>query len=80
MLFFILQGKSLFAQTGINFGIRAGYNVGTQYGIRPPNIPYTVDSDSRHGFSGGIIIHYPITESFSVQQNLFTQIKALDST
>jgi len=68
LLFFILLGKSVFAQTGINFGTRAGYNFGTQYGIKPPDIPYTVDSDSRNGFSGGIIIHFPITESFSVQQ------------
>lgn len=55
-------------QTGIRFGIKAGYSLAMQYGIIPADNPYDVDSDSRHGFSGGILLYFPITEAFGVQQ------------
>ena len=61
------------SQTGIRFGIKAGYSLATQYGNIPPDIPYDVDSDARHGFTGGILLYFPITEAFGVQQEfLFT--------
>lgn len=62
--------SSLSAQTGVRFGLKGGYSLSTQYGINIPDIPYTVDSYYRSGFAGGILIYYPITESFGVQQEL----------
>jgi hypothetical protein len=59
---------SVQAQTGIRFGVKAGYSLGMQYGIIPADNPYDLDSDSRHGFSGGILLYFPITEAFGVQQ------------
>lgn len=62
------------AQTGLKFGFKAGYSIGTQYGITPAELLYEVDSDASHGFTGGILLHFPITEAFSVQQEfLYTQ-------
>lgn len=55
------------AQTGVRIGIKAGYAMATQYGIDVPDIPYTVKSDSRHGFTGAFMLYFPITESFGVQ-------------
>ena len=63
-----LFSTNLQAQTGVEFGIKAGYNIGTQYGIKIPDLPYDVDSDSRNGFVGGFIFRFPVTEAFSVQQ------------
>ena len=63
-----LINTSLFAQQGIRFGFRAGYSMATQYGIDEPDIPYTVDVQYRHGFSGGLLMYYPVTESFGLQQ------------
>ena len=60
--------SSVQAQTGIRFGVKAGYSLGLQYGILPKDNPYDVDSDSRHGLSGGILLYFPITEAFGVQQ------------
>jgi len=59
---------SVNAQTGIRFGVKAGYNLAMQYGTMPPDVSYDVDSDGRHGFAGGIFLLFPITEAFSVQQ------------
>lgn len=56
------------SQTGIRFGLKAGYSLGTQYGTIPPDIPYEIDSESRSGFTGGILLYFPITEAFGVQQ------------
>lgn len=56
------------SQTGVRFGIKAGYSLGMQYGTLPADNIYDVDSDSRHGFSGGILLYFPITEAFGVQQ------------
>ena len=58
------------AQERVRFGFRAGYSLATQYGITDPNIPYTVDSSYRHGLVGGLLINVPITQSFSIQQEL----------
>jgi hypothetical protein len=56
VLFFatLFLNNSLFAQTGVRFGAKAGYSVSTQYGINIPDIPYTVDTQWRHGFAGGV--------------------------
>lgn len=63
-----LIGNSLMAQTGIRFGFKAGYTLATQYGTLPSDIPYEVDSSPRNGFTGGILLYFPITEAFGVQQ------------
>jgi hypothetical protein len=68
LLVFLLLNSSLSAQTGIRLGFKGGYNIGTQYGIKPANIPYDVSSSARNGLVGGFILYFPITESFGVQQ------------
>lgn len=69
VVFMILaSGSTLVAQTGIKFGVKAGYNIATQYGTLPPDLTYEVNSDGRHGFTGGIFLLFPITDAFSVQQ------------
>ncbi len=47
----------------------------TQYGITVPGIPYTVDTLYKHGGVGGILVYFPITESFGVQQELLYVMK-----
>ncbi len=71
----IIFSNSLSAQTGINIGFKAGYSLGTQYGIKPPNIPYEVNSFAKSGFTGGIILLFPITDAFSVQQEFIYTTK-----
>ena len=66
LLFF--QNTFLMAQQGVKFGLRAGYSMATQYGIIEPDIPYNVDVYYRHGLAGGLLIYYPVTESFGIQQ------------
>ena len=60
--------SALLAQNGVRFGFRAGYSMATQYGIHEPDIPYTVDVFYRHALGGGLLIYYPLTESFGMQQ------------
>jgi len=66
----LLLINSLSAQTGVRFGLKGGYSMSTQYGIDVPGIPYSVDTHYRHGFAGGILVYFPVTESFGVQQEL----------
>jgi hypothetical protein len=66
----LLLQSSLSAQTGVRFGFKGGYSMSTQYGINDPTLPYTVDSHYRHGFAGGIMVYFPLTESFGIQQEL----------
>jgi len=62
------------SQTGVRFGIKAGYSIATQYGIKVTDISYEIDSDPRNGFTGGIFFYFPITDAFGVQQEfLYTQ-------
>lgn len=73
LLLSFFWSSSLSAQTGIRFGLKAGYCLATQYGIKASDISYEVDSDPRHGFTGGIVLYFPITDAFGVQQEfLFT--------
>jgi hypothetical protein len=74
LLSFLMIG-SLSAQTGVRFGLKSGYSMATQYGITPDDLPYTVDTDYRHGFAGGIMLYFPITESFGIQQELLYTTK-----
>jgi hypothetical protein len=69
-----LNGPSS-AQTGACFGLKGGYSMSTQYGINVPDIPYTVDSHFRHGLAGGIVVLFPITESFGIQQEFLYVMK-----
>lgn len=66
----VVLNSSLSAQTGVRFGAKAGYSLSTQYGITVPDIPYTVETQWRHGFTGGVFAYFPITESFGIQQEL----------
>lgn len=56
------------SKTGIRFGVKTGYILATQYGTIPPDITYEVGTDPRHGFTAGILLYFPITEAFGVQQ------------
>jgi hypothetical protein len=67
VLFF---NSSLFAQTGVRFGVKGGYSLSTQYGITVPDIPYTVKTHWRSGVAGGVFAYFPVTESFGIQQEL----------
>lgn len=72
--FFLLVSNYSEAQTGIKLGFKFGYNLGTQYGIKDPTISYDVHSASRHGFTAGILLNFPISDAFSVQQEfLYSQ-------
>lgn len=66
-LSFILY-NTLYAQTGVKFGFKAGYNIATQYGSKTSDISYDVNSEARNGFSGAFFLRFPITDVFSVQQ------------
>ena len=68
LFLFLLLNNFVSAQKGVRFGLRAGYSMATQYGINVPDIPYTVDVYYRHGIAGGLLIYYPITEWFGMQQ------------
>ncbi|MCU0473350.1 MAG: PorT family protein [Bacteroidales bacterium] len=58
------------AQTGVRFGLKAGYSLATQYGITPADNTFKVKTDSRNGFAGGVFAYFPITESVGIQQEL----------
>jgi hypothetical protein len=73
-LSFLFPG-SVNAQTGVRFGLKAGYSLATQYGITPADNTVTVDTHSRNGFAGGIFIYFPITESVGIQQELLYAMK-----
>lgn len=78
--FLILIISSLFigsasAQTGVRFGLKAGYSLATQYGISPADNTYMVETGSRNGFSGGILLYFPITESVGIQQEFAYTMK-----
>jgi hypothetical protein len=75
-LFILLMvNNTLSAQTGVRFGLKGGYSMATQYGINVPDIPYTVSTQFRHGLVGGILVYFPVTESFGVQQELLYVMK-----
>jgi opacity protein-like surface antigen len=66
---------SLEAQTGVRFGLKAGYSLATQYGISPADDTYVVDTQGRNGFAGGVFVEFPITESVGIQQEFFYAMK-----
>ena len=70
-----IAGFSLNAQTGVRFGMKAGYSLATQYGIPAPDDTYEVKTGSRNGFVGGIFVYFPITESVGIQQELLYAMK-----
>ena len=74
-IMFFLINNIIFSQTGIHFGIKAGYSIGTQYGITPANLPYEVSSEVRNGLTGGILLYFPITDAFGVQQEFMYTMK-----
>jgi len=78
-LFLLLLLNVLPAQNGVKFGFRAGYSLSTQYGIHVPDIPYTVDVQYRHGLSGGLLVYFPVTDTFGLQQEfLYVQKGSLE--
>lgn len=73
-LTFLFPG-SVNAQTGVRFGLKAGYSLATQYGIAPADNTYMVDSHGRNGFAGGVFAYFPITESVGIQQEFLYAMK-----
>jgi hypothetical protein len=67
--------ESVTAQTGVRFGLKAGYSLATQYGITPADNTFMVDTHGRNGFAGGIFAYFPITESVGIQQELLYAMK-----
>ena len=74
ILTFLFLG-SVNAQTGVRFGLKAGYSLATQYGITPADNTYMVDSHGRNGFAGGVFVYFPITESVGIQQEFLYAMK-----
>jgi hypothetical protein len=66
---------SVNAQTGVRFGLKAGYSLGTQYGIKPADNTFMVDTHSRNGMAGGVFAYFPITGSVGIQQELLYAMK-----
>jgi hypothetical protein len=76
LLFFLfLFPGSVNAQTGVRFGVKAGYSLATQYGITPADNTFMVDTHNRNGFAGGVLAYFPITESVGIQQELLYAMK-----
>ena len=71
---FVFLG-SVSAQTGVRFGLKTGYSLALQYGISPVGNTYTVDTENRNGFAGGVFAYFPITESVGIQQELLYAMK-----
>ena len=66
---------SVNAQTGVRFGLKAGYSLATQYGITQADNTYMVDTHGRNGFAGGVFVEFPITESVGIQQEFLYAMK-----
>ena len=75
VLFAFIVNTSLSAQTGVRFGFKAGYSLATQYGIKPADNTYAVETQARNGFAGGVFAYFPITESVGIQQELLYAMK-----
>jgi hypothetical protein len=73
-LLFLFPG-SVNAQTGVRFGLKAGYSLATQYGITPADNTFMVNTHGRNGFAGGVFAYFPITESVGIQQELLYAMK-----
>ncbi len=71
----VFLNSSLSAQTGVRFGIKAGYSMAIQYGITPADNTFMVDTQSRNGIAGGVFAYFPITESVGIQQELLYAMK-----
>ena len=63
------------AQTGVRFGLKAGYSLATQYGITPADNTFIVHTHGRNGLAGGVFAYFPITESVGIQQELLYAMK-----
>ena len=57
------------------FRIESRLQLALQYGISPSDDTYTVDTDGRNGFAGGVLLYIPITESVGIQQELLYAMK-----
>lgn len=75
LLISILSLAYVNAQTGLRLGIKTGYSLATQYGITPADNTYTVDSNNRNGFAGGVFLYIPISESVGIQQEWLYAMK-----
>lgn len=62
-------------QTGVRFGLKAGYSMATQYGITPAEDIYTIETSTRNGFTGGIFLYFPITEAVGIQHEFLYAMK-----
>ena len=65
----------IIAQTGVRFGLKSRLSLATQYGIKPADNTYDVETSSRNGFAGGVFVYFPITESVGIQQEFLYAMK-----
>lgn len=70
LLLALISLGTVSAQTGLRFGLKAGFSTALQYGISPADDTYTVETGNRNGFAGGVFLYIPITESVGLQQEL----------
>jgi hypothetical protein len=71
----LLSTTSALADSGVRLGIKGGYSVSLQYGITPADMEYTVKTFLRHAGTGGLMIYYPINDSFGIQQEFLFVMK-----
>ncbi len=71
----ILFYGTISAQTGARFGLKTGLSLATQYGIKPADDIYMVETSGRIAFAGGIFAYFPITGSVGIQQELLYSMK-----
>ncbi|HPT31623.1 MAG TPA: porin family protein [Prolixibacteraceae bacterium] len=74
-MFACVAGNTISAQTGVRFGLKAGYSMALQYGIEPANNTYVVETQGRNGFAGGAFVYFPITEPVGIQQEFLYAMK-----
>ncbi len=71
----VVFSGTLAAQTGARFGLKSGFSLATQYGIKPADNTFEVSTSSRKAFAGGVFVYFPITESVGIQQELLYAMK-----
>jgi len=54
----------------VSIGLKLGGVFAQHTGTEERDSEYTVESDWRMGFSGGVFVHWPITDRFGIQQEL----------
>lgn len=54
----------------VSGGIKVGLGLAQHQGVDDPRLPYTVDSEWRHGPTVAAFLHFPVTDRFALQQEI----------